>query len=670
MNRFLCAFLFLLSGALLQAQQATVPVVSQALPNRTLVAGGPEVSIHLSDYFAVPGVSGTVVQFDTVKGKFNAEMFDVDAPKTVANFLGYIGRGAYTNGIVHRSVPGFVIQGGAYTVNNSSLTPVPTVAPVQNEFKNSNTRGMIAMAKVGGDPNSATSQWFVNLANNADSLDSANGGYTVFARVLGSGMSVVDAIASVPVYNHTDIGPALGELPLLNPGATAANLVMVNSIRVVPVYPDLAHTSSVLSFSGGLSAGGVVNAETAASTLTIRPIGPGSTTISLRATDTNGNFVDASFTVNVVGAPLVTTPPASQAIAAGGNSTLGIAATGSPTFAWQRNGATLPNIASATVSITNMQPSIAGLYTATASSAGVSTVSQPAILGVTTTSKVIGGGSEVGTDIPHPNGNIFDQVLITGSSAAFTSDHTLNQVTRASFIDLQDDIVQVEFSGPGTVSIFLDAASGPATPVKYTQPTVSYVKGHATIVVSGADERSNLSIFSVGRATAFDPTGAYNILQAPSDTNIPANNGSPLFNGQAATTYDGFADLARIAIISTNGKFGGVRAANANFYDVQGFTGIYAPGVTFQGPVFVGNIKAFSTASPGFVIGAALDETRITGGDLAQPNGQPLAVAGLTQLKFTQGSDSRGNILPAKFNQGILRNNGANVTAQIVVNPQ
>ncbi|MSU71480.1 MAG: hypothetical protein EXS43_03935 [Opitutus sp.] len=218
------------------------------------------------------------------------------------------------------------------------------------------------------------------------------------------------------------------------------------------------------------------------------------------------------------------------------------------------------------------------------------------------------------------------------------------QVTRISFTDLTDDIVQVEFAGSGTLSLVLDNTVGPALPVNYNQ-TITYMKGHAGIVITGADETTNVSVFSVGRATA--------VNQA-------------LFKSNA--TYDGFADLAFIAISSVNGKFGGLRAADGSFYATKSLTGVYAPGVQFTGPIFIGDINASDAANPVILLGSVGD-ARITGGDLLQNDGQPVQVSGITQLKFTAGSDSHGNLLGAKTNQAVLQQNGADVTAQIVVKP-
>ena len=105
----------------------------------------------------------------------------------MANFYDYINSHAYNNSIFHRLVNSFVLQGGGYTFSQSgstgSLTPITALQPVPNEFGMSNVAGTLAMAKLGNDPNSATSQFFFNLANNASNLDNQNGGFTVFGQL-------------------------------------------------------------------------------------------------------------------------------------------------------------------------------------------------------------------------------------------------------------------------------------------------------------------------------------------------------------------------------------------------------------------------------------------------------------------------------------------------------
>lgn len=361
-------------------------------------------------------------------------------------------------------------------------------------------------------------------------------------------------------------------------------------------------------------------------------------------------------------------PAAAQTAAIGGSITFNFSVTGTGiTYQWNFNGTVISGAVSASYTIGSVTAASAGSYTVTATvSGGGSVTSDAAILGLASLAKVAGLGTEVGPNTPHPNGNVYDQVLLQGSAATITAD--ANQVTRMSFIDLTNDIVQIEFTGAGTLSLVLDNPTGPAAPTSYNQPGTVYMKGHPSIVVTGANETSNLSIFTVGRATAFDPTGAFNIVQPISSANNPANNGSPLFQGQSATVYDGVADIASISIVSTNGKFGGVRAANASFYATKGTTGLYAPGVQFTGPVYVSDINAFATASPVLILGSCAD-VRITGGDLLQSNAQPVKISGVTQLKFTAGATSGNIALPVQNNKAVLQQNGTDVTTQLVVYP-
>src|SRR5690349_914913 len=123
--------------------------------------------------FPSPGLlANTLAQFRTYYGDMDVELYDHDKPVTVANFLRYVRSGLYQDGIIHRCVPNFVIQGGGFYVASSPpyIFPNPVFAPIPNEFgvgtRYSNLYGTIAMAKLGGDTNSATSQWFINLTNN------------------------------------------------------------------------------------------------------------------------------------------------------------------------------------------------------------------------------------------------------------------------------------------------------------------------------------------------------------------------------------------------------------------------------------------------------------------------------------------------------------------------
>ncbi len=190
------------------------------------------------------------VRFHTNLGDIDVNLTPDTTPLTVANFLNYVNRGGYNNSIFHRSVPGFIIQGGGYQLQNHAPAAIPQNPPVRNEYKVSNTRGTISMAKLGTDPNSATNQWFFNLADNSKNLDNQNGGFTVFGRIANAaGLAVMDKIANVPVYNA---GSPFDQLPLMNYNGTAQvqdqNFVVVSSITPIDAGPSI-------------SAGGIITAS-------------------------------------------------------------------------------------------------------------------------------------------------------------------------------------------------------------------------------------------------------------------------------------------------------------------------------------------------------------------------------------------------------------------------
>jgi cyclophilin family peptidyl-prolyl cis-trans isomerase len=139
------------------------------------------------------------VRIDTTLGAFTIELDEVRAPQSVANFLRYVDANHYDGTIFHRVIDGFMVQGGGY---DETYEKKPVEAPVQNEADNGlrNVRGTVAMART-SDPHSATSQFFVNVADNAflDHKSKAPDeyGYTVFGRVT-DGLDVVDAIRRVP----------------------------------------------------------------------------------------------------------------------------------------------------------------------------------------------------------------------------------------------------------------------------------------------------------------------------------------------------------------------------------------------------------------------------------------------------------------------------------------
>jgi len=206
-------------------------------------------SFALVSALSISSASATIVQFQTNLGDFDVNLYDQDTPETVANFLAYVNAGDYSNSVAHRAVANFVVQGGGFVYNNWPLDNANSNAAVTNEPVFSNVRGTIAMAKLGGQPNSATNQWFFNLIDNSTSgaeLDVQNSGFTVFGEVMDNGMTIVDQISVLPKFNF---GGAFNEIPLQNfanngtdPDDT--NLVIINSIIILDAAPDTASTLS------------------------------------------------------------------------------------------------------------------------------------------------------------------------------------------------------------------------------------------------------------------------------------------------------------------------------------------------------------------------------------------------------------------------------------------
>lgn len=148
-----------------------------------------------------------MVKLETTKGAIVIEVNETAAPVTSANFLRYVSEGFYDGTIFHRVIPGFMIQTGGFTADMQQKT---THEPIINEARNGlkNQRGTVAMART-NDPNSASSQFFINLVNN-DYLNYAgprNPGYAVFGKVV-EGMDVAEKIAQVKTANkdmHQDV---------------------------------------------------------------------------------------------------------------------------------------------------------------------------------------------------------------------------------------------------------------------------------------------------------------------------------------------------------------------------------------------------------------------------------------------------------------------------------
>ncbi|OZA14799.1 MAG: peptidylprolyl isomerase [Hydrogenophilales bacterium 17-62-8] len=174
------------------------------------------------------------VLIETSKGNITVEVFANNAPKSAANFLGYVKSGFYDGLAFHRVIPGFMIQTGGMTPD---MTEKPKGAPIQNEADNvlKNLRGTLAMART-GEPHSASSQFFINVADNAflnhRGKSFEGWGYAVFGQVV-DGMNVVDAIVAVPRGNR---GPH-GDVPVEPIVMTRVTLLPAAPAQPAPATP-------------------------------------------------------------------------------------------------------------------------------------------------------------------------------------------------------------------------------------------------------------------------------------------------------------------------------------------------------------------------------------------------------------------------------------------------
>ena len=197
------------------------------------------------DYEKSFSLNGTTLKFKTnyqsqnVNSSFFVELYDNEnqnnqsTPITANNFIQYINDGSYSESLIHRVESDFVIQGGAYKhpqLSDQIPTLINSKGEIINEPGNSNLLGTIAMAKVSGRPNSATSSWFINLSNNL-SLDSSNEGFTVLGHILGDG-----------IKNPLIISDLFKQLSVNNPIAkNGYNVTYANGLNLnqLPLY-DLA----------------------------------------------------------------------------------------------------------------------------------------------------------------------------------------------------------------------------------------------------------------------------------------------------------------------------------------------------------------------------------------------------------------------------------------------
>ena len=369
------------------------PTVAKDIPDIT-VGQGAQFSVNLADKFADADTE-LAVRLRTNRGDVDLMLYPSLTPEAVENFMGYVETGAYNGVIVHRSVPNFIVQAGAYVPVQSpnvfsSLLKRP---PSFNEPGISNLRGTIAHAKVGGNPDSATHDFFFNLKDNSTTtpgeLDNQNSGFTVFARVAGDGMSVVDGIAALPIGVYKDYNTNGGttasldrrvildgsrvpfeEVPMNVTGTTAPTemdesqtVKIISARQVIPFKFEVIDTPE--------SNEGVVRATVQSDgTLRLEGLAVGSSEVTIRARDLDNHPVDQTFNVNVVRghkSPVITRQPVSLAVLPGAKASFTVTAIGTTLeYQWQKKDGEVwgpvPGASTKTLSFTGVQAEQTGLY--------------------------------------------------------------------------------------------------------------------------------------------------------------------------------------------------------------------------------------------------------------------------------------------------------------------
>ncbi len=300
------------------------PIVNQAISNLSVAENAADTLLSIYNTFKDPDalLTNTRIRFDTILGDIDVRLFDSLAPKNVANIIQYINDGDYDNSIFHRLVTGSfgVLQGGGFKYAGDGVLPtaVTSNGNVALEYNVPNTRGILAMARLANQANSANSQWFFNTTDNSAALSPQGSadqiGYTAIGVVINNGMTVVDALAALSVKDLSADNGAFGTIPMVNysgtsttyPGdATKANYALIEGISITAradgmtfqivgntnsglVTPTVEHNKLRLDYTNGQV---------------------GTSTITLQATDKEGLKTTTSFTVTV------NAPPALQSMA-------------------------------------------------------------------------------------------------------------------------------------------------------------------------------------------------------------------------------------------------------------------------------------------------------------------------------------------------------------------
>lgn len=358
--------------------------VSDGAPSALTIPLNNQITVPLSAWFTDPD-SPSAVLVDTSEGDFSIILQDELTPDTVRNFRTYMNAGDYSGVAIHRAPLGFVVQSGGYKPTvapspDNKFTVVTKRPPVKNEPGLPNFRRTVAMAKSPGDPNSATSEFFVNMNDNRLNLDAQNGGFTVFGRVPDAEMGVLDDIFGSNYHtgdysyqievNGNWLRGIFEDFPLKGPANTLtaesdgykrvdkANMLSIQSItpRSTLSFTDLDNSNTA-----------AVQATLDGTILTLTGLEDGnSSTIGFTIRDLDGSTITQSFVVTVTDGyepPVIVSQPSGTTLLPDDDHLLSVTATGDAlTYQWRKNGKPIPGAVNSTLNITDAELADDGVY--------------------------------------------------------------------------------------------------------------------------------------------------------------------------------------------------------------------------------------------------------------------------------------------------------------------
>jgi len=342
------------------------PIVIRPIEDVSVGKNSPQTTvIDLATHVTDPDLT---FRIDTTDGPINVQLFYSNAPNTVTNFLNYALSGAYNNSFFHRLATGFVLQGGGFTFDaaSSTVNTITANAPIKNEFGISNTQGTLAMAQSGGDPNSATDEFYFNLVDNSASLDPQK--FAVFGKIVGAAdQTVLTKLASTPIKDESSFNAAFKTLPLNNysgshfpTDASATNFIQVNDVTAINSTNETLTYTVVNNTNPNLVTAATNPTDNTQLNLSYAANQTGSAVITVKATDRYNVSVTDSFTVTVneqkptatvaisPSAPLATDTVTATATASDPDNTDSV----NLTYQWQVNGNTVQTVTH-TSSLTN-----------------------------------------------------------------------------------------------------------------------------------------------------------------------------------------------------------------------------------------------------------------------------------------------------------------------------